>query len=128
MLDRNRSWPSASTVLATAAGLIGLIFAVGWTVARIFSAVGVMIAVISIIASNGLASMGSIPAWILPVISISLATAGVGIGGYISVRVFREARREPDDWAVPLLSVLSALIIDLASEYSVRNRNYSALS
>lgn len=59
--------------------------------------------------------------WVAPVTAIGISLTGVTVFVRLLYKVSKEAREDPYEWVVPLLSIAGALIIDMTKEYAMDN-------
>jgi len=113
--------PTLPMAVVIGASIVGGILAVGWAIAKICPALGVMIGLAISVSTTGLSMAGGVAPWIVPA-----ATAGLGIGGsavviLVLVKAAKEAAAAPYEWTLPLLGIAGSVLLDAAKEFGIEN-------
>jgi hypothetical protein len=114
-------WPPLPTTIAVALGIVGGIASLGWALAQILPAIGVMIGLVITVGSTGLATAGPVASWTVPAASIGLTAAGGSAVIVLLVKAAKEASSEPYEWAVPLLGITGGVMLDMAKDFGIDN-------
>jgi hypothetical protein len=115
------NWPPVPIAIVMAAAVVGGVWALGWSMAKILPAIGVMVGLIAAISTTGLATAGAVASWTVPAASVGLTVAGGSALVLVLVKAAKEASAEPYEWAVPLLGILGGLMLDVAKDFGIQN-------
>jgi len=118
---KTEDWPSLPMAAVIAAGIVGGVIALGWALAQLLPAIGVMIGLIVAVSTTGLATAGTVASWTVPAATIALTVAGGSAFVLVLVKAGKEASSQPYEWAVPLLGIVGGLMLDVAKEFSIHN-------
>ena len=108
MKNENEGWIIIAWGLAIGLGLVGL----GLCLKFVLPALGAMVGIATTIIGGGIVSMK----WVVPVASVGLAATGTATGVILLVKVVKEAKKKPFEWALPILAIVSGLVIDTCKE------------
>jgi hypothetical protein len=101
----------AYTVAALGA-IAGLVFLIPKLIVAVGEAVG--------LAFGGAAAAGTV-AWAAPVASAGLGLTGGVLVLNLLITATKEAKKEPYEWGVPLLGIVSSIVLDITKEFALDN-------
>jgi hypothetical protein len=94
-------------------GLAGL----GVLVKFLFPALAAMFAIAMTIITGGVVA-SAFGAWVIPAASVGLAIGGGAIGIVVLAKIVKEAKKNPYEWAMPILAIIAGLVVDTCKELS----------
>ncbi|MDX1718825.1 MAG: hypothetical protein R3353_01595 [Salegentibacter mishustinae] len=97
--------------LAFCIGAIGAGLFLKW----VLPALGAMVGIAGSLISVGI-SASAYSSWVIPAASTGLAITGGASGIILLVKVVENAGKKPFEWALPVISIISGLIIDSCKE------------
>jgi hypothetical protein len=104
-------------VLVVGISAAAVLAALLWGLAQVIPAVGVAIGLAFAVAGTGLATSASVASWVAPVASTGLGIAGTYVAYLVVVEVVSQAKKAPFEWAIPILSIFAAFLVDLCKEF-----------
>ena len=115
-MPQNEDWPPARIILAYTVGALGAIAGLAYLIPKLIVAVGEAVG----LAFGGAAAAGTV-AWAAPVASAGLGLTGGVLVVNLLVTATKEAKKEPYEWGVPLLGIVSSLVLDVTKEFALDN-------
>lgn len=104
-------------VLAVGVSAAAVVAALLWGLAKIIPAIGVAFGLAFAIASTGLATSASVASWLAPVAAAGIGIAGTSVAYLVVVEVVSQVKKAPFEWAIPILSIFAAFLVDLCKEF-----------
>lgn len=101
-------------------GICAIILCVGLGLKWVIPAFGAAVGVATSIISGGLIS-STLSSWVIPAASIGLAIGGGAAGIFVINKAVKEIKKNPYEWTLPILAIISGLVIDTCKELYTEN-------
>ncbi len=100
--------------------ICAIILCVGLALKWVIPALGAAVGVTTSIISGGLIS-STFSSWVIPTASVGLAIGGGATGIYVIHKAVINIKKNPYEWTLPILAIISGLVIDTCKELFTEN-------